>query len=227
MTGFHWEEHRNAVNEKFEKLIEISNIGDYNKIIELYPEPVKRNPIVENLYSFVNSFGDSPVSIVELDKENGEIKPIFKLNRFKPKVKNALITRITEIPESKKELSEGVGKIKIITKSGKTTRRILDTYSGAKFSLEYAPEIIVLEDRVYKLQHPLRCLFAKEDDYFIIQSELLGIIGTGRNEDEAEKSFAEEFDYLYQKLQSLDHKQLTRHNLFIKNLFSHIIENIE
>lgn len=227
MTGFHWREHRNTVNEKFERLVEISSIGDYRKIIELYPEPAKRNPIVENLYSFVNAFGSSPVSIVEFDEQNGDIKPIFKLNRFKTQVKNELITKIIDVPEYNNELTEGVGKLKIITKRGKTTRRIIDAYSGAKYSLEYAPDNIVFEDIVYRLQHPLRCYFAKEDDYYIIQSELLGIIGTGRNEDEAERSFAEEFDYLYKKLQSLNSKQLTRHNMFIKNLFSHIVENIE
>ena len=48
-TGLFWQVHRNTVNEKFEKLVELSNNGDYGKIIELYPEPVKRNPIVENL----------------------------------------------------------------------------------------------------------------------------------------------------------------------------------
>lgn len=226
-TGFHWQEHRNTVNEKFEKLVEISNIGDYGKIIELYPEPVKRNPIVENLYSFVNSFGNSPVNIVEFDEENGELRPIFKLNRFKPQVKNGLVTKTLEVKETTNELTEGVGRLKITTKGGKTTRKIIDAYTGTKFSLEYAPDVIVIENKVYKLQHPLRCFFAKEEDYYIIQSELLGIIGTGRNEDEAEKSFAEEFDYLYQKLQSLKDKQLTKHNLFIKNLFSHIVETIE
>jgi len=61
-SGHNWQAHRNTVNENFEKLVEVSNAGDYSKIIELYPEPIKRNPIVENLYSFVNSCGTAPVS---------------------------------------------------------------------------------------------------------------------------------------------------------------------
>ena len=90
-TGINWQVHRNTVNDKLEKLVEVSDTGDYGKIIELYPEPVKRNPIVENLYSFVNSFGTAPVSFVEYDEVNEKITPIYKINRFKPAVKKELI----------------------------------------------------------------------------------------------------------------------------------------
>jgi hypothetical protein len=226
MTGFHWQEHRNIVNEKLEKLAEISNNGDYSKIIELYPEPFKRNPIVEDLYSFVNSFGDAPVNFVKIDKDSNKIVPIFKINRFKPNVKSKLVTEIKEVTESSKELKDAVGKIRITTTKGKTHRRIIDTYSGNKYSLEYAPDVIVVADKRYELKYPLRCYFAKEDDYYIIQSEMLGIIGTGRNEDDAEKSFSEEFDYMYQKLHSLKDTQLTKHNVLIKSFISQIVENI-
>jgi hypothetical protein len=40
-TDIHWQVHRNSVNEKFEKLIEVSNSGDYNQISQLYPEPIE------------------------------------------------------------------------------------------------------------------------------------------------------------------------------------------
>jgi hypothetical protein len=55
-TGINWYVHRNMVSDKVKKIIEVSNTGNYRKIIELYPEPIKRNPIVETLYSFVNGF---------------------------------------------------------------------------------------------------------------------------------------------------------------------------
>jgi len=226
MTGFHCQEHRIIVNEKLEKLVEISNSGDYSKIIELYPEPFKRNPIVEDLYSFVNSFGDAPVNFVDFNKDSNEVVPILKINRFKPNVKNKLITEIKEVTESSKELKDAVGKIRITTSKGKIHRRIIDTYSGNKYSLEFAPDVIVVADKRYELKYPLRCYFAKEEDYYIIQSEMLGIIGTGKNEDDAEKSFSEEFDYMYQKLHSLKDTKLTKHNVLIKSIISQIVEKI-
>jgi hypothetical protein len=56
---------------------------------------------------------------------------------------------------------------------------------------------------------------------------MLDLIGTGLTEDAAETSFAEEFDYLYKRLQSLDSNSLTNHNLLIKNILTHYIEKVE
>mgnify|MGYP000927942110 CR=1 FL=1 len=224
-SGFNWQQQRSIVNDKFERLLQISNSGEYGKLIELYPEPSKRNPVVENLYSFVNSFGTAPVSFV--DVENDKVVPIYKLNRFKPELKNKLLTRIINQEEQPSELNLAVGKIKIFSNKGRTKRRIIDTYPGEKYSLEYAPVVISADSRTYILKFPLRCYFAKEEDYYIIQSEILNIIGTGKTIDEAEASFSEEFDFVYQKLSTLSELKLTRHNLLIKNLLNQIIEKIE
>jgi hypothetical protein len=120
-----------------------------------------------------------------------------------------------------------VGKIKITKKDGKIHRRIMKTYSGNKFSLEYAPVVIVAGTVKYFFKYPLRCLLEKEDNYYIIQSEMLGIIGTGMTEDDAENSFAEEFDFMYHRLNSLEASSLTNHNLLIKNIISQIVEKVE
>jgi len=226
-TGLFWQAHRNTVNEKFEKLVEISNNGDYGKIIELYPEPVKRNPIVENLYAFVNDFENAPVNFVEYDEVKEKTTPIYQINRFKPAVKKELISKIIGIAEIETESDEAVGKIKITKRDGKTRRRIINTYSGNKFSLEYAPVVIVAGTVKYFFKYPLRCLFEKEDNYYIIQSEMLGIIGTGLTEDDAEKSFAEEFDFMYNRLNSLETTSLTNRNLLIKNIITQIVERVE
>ena len=226
-VGHKWQIHRNLVNEKFEKLVEISNSGNYDSLKVLYPEPVKRNPIVENLYSFVNDFGTAPVNFVDIDESTERITPIFKIHRFKPASKKELITEINETQNLELETDEAVGKIKITRKGGKINRKILDYYSNSKFSLEYAPELIIIGQTKYILKFPLRCLFEKEDDYFVIQSEMLGIIGTGMTEDEAEKSFAEEFDFIYKRFNSLDSKSLTNHNRLIKDILNQIVEKVE
>jgi hypothetical protein len=226
-VGPNWEIHRNVVSEKFEKLVEISNSGDYEMLKVLYPEPVKRNPIVENLYSFVNDFGSSPVNFVDIDNLTEKITPVFKINRFKAASKKELITVIKENENAESETDEAVGKIKITTKGGKISRKIIDSYSKSRFSLEYAPEIIIFGQTKYVLKYPLRCLFEKEDGYFIIQSEMLGIIGTGLTEDEAETTFAEEFNFVYQRFNSLDSKSLTNNNQLIKNILNQIVEKVE
>lgn len=227
-TGVHWQTHRNKVNEKFEKLIEISNSGDYNQIAQLYPEPVKRNPIVEQLYSFVNGFGNAPVSFVAYDEVHDKITPIYKIQRFRTALKQELITEIKGPDENTSEMDEAVARVRISRKAGKSPRKkIINLYSGKKYSVEYAPEVIVSGTKKYILKYPLRCLFAKEDNFYIIQSEMLGIIGTGLTEDEAEASFAEEFDYTYDRLSSLGHESLTNHNQFVKNIIIQIVEKVE
>ena len=183
-VGQNWKIHRKVVSDKFEKLVEISDSGDYKKLIELYPEPVRRNPIIENLYSFVNDFGTAPVSFVNIDVKTEKITPVFKINRFKPALKKELLTEIKNIPK-------------------------------------------IAGESKYILKYPLRCLFEKEDGFFIIQSEMLCIIGTGLTEDEAEKTFAEEFDFVYQRFNSLDGKSLTNHNQLIKDILNQIVEKIE
>ena len=224
--GENWLVHRKTVTKKFENLIEISNSGDYKKIVELYPLPFIRNPIVENLYAFVNDFGTAPVNFVDIDEKTKKITPIYKIHRFKPTCKKELITEIKEIIQPESETNEAVGKIKITTTGGKTHRKIISLYSKSKYSLEYAPILIISGQMKYILKHPLRCLFEKEDNYFVIQSEILGIIGTGLTEDEAEKSFAEEFDFVYQRFNSLDNTSLTNHNLLIKNILNELVEKV-
>lgn len=226
-TGLHWEIHRGSVNEKFEKLVEISHSGDYQRLLEIYPEPSKRNHIVEDLYSFVNSFGNSPVSFVEYDEAKETSKPIFKVHRFKPTVKNQIIGEILEIDQKEDEPYEAVGKIKISKRKGKSYRKIINAYSTNKFSLEYAPSVIVSDNNTYVLKFPLRCQFTKQENFFIIQSEMLGIIGTGLTEDDAEFSFAEEFDYIFQRLSTLESDSLTNRNFFIKSIITQIVEKVE
>ena len=93
--------------------------------------------------------------------------------------------------------------------------------------VEYAPVIIITKSSKYHLKHPLRCLFEKEENYFVIQSELLDIIGTGDNEDEAEISFADEFEFVFKKLNSLDNSQLTEHNQLIKSNINNLVVKVE
>jgi hypothetical protein len=125
------------------------------------------------------------------------------------------------------ENDEAVAKVRIINRNGKISRRIIDTYPREKFALEYAPELIVSNNKKYSLKYPLRCLFEKEEGFFVIQSEMLGIIGTGLTVEEAESSFAEEFDFIYDKFNTLNNELLTNHNLLIKSILNQIVDKVE
>ncbi len=227
MCGMFWQENRIEVNEKFEKLIEISNTGDYSILAEIYPEPIKRNPIVETLYSFTSSFGNAPVCFIDYLNGGDKITPIYQIRKFKSKVKNNLLGEIKGVEPSVSTIDEVVGRIKITNKGGKQRQSIVEFYSDKEYSLEYAPEIIVFGSVKYILKFPLRCLFEKEEDYYIIQSELLGIIGTAIATDEAQNSFSEEFDFIYNKLNSLEVSELSEHNRFIKTNINHIVDKVE
>ncbi len=228
LTGINWQVHRNAINDKFEKLIEVSNKGDYSQLKEIYPEPSKRNPIVEQFYGFTNAFGTTPVSFVDYEEKQNKVIPLYKINKFKSSIKKDLTAEIIEEKPFEESVDEGFGKIKTTTtKSGKKKRQIMSFYSKKNIALEFAPEVIIVEDRKYILKHPLRCLFEKDDDYFVIQNEMLDIIGTGLTEDDAEKSFCEEFDYIYQRYNALKDEQLTQKIFLAKTILNQIVVKVE
>ncbi|MDO9576706.1 MAG: hypothetical protein Q7J16_02350 [Candidatus Cloacimonadales bacterium] len=225
--GLNWQLHRVSVNEKFEKLIEISSLDNYNELKNLYPESSKRIPIVNDLYKFANDFNNSPVSIVDYQEEEKKFIPLYKINKFENSVKKELIKEEKIFESVSKEINEGVAKVEVTTANGKITKKIIDYYTQRNISLEYAPEVIVSKMCTYVLKYPLRCLFEKEDDFFVIQSEMLSIIGTGLTRDEAEESFSEEFDFIYRRFNSLDDEALTNHNKLIKSILNQIVDKIE
>jgi hypothetical protein len=226
-TGQNWRIQRQTVNDRLEKLLEVSHTGDYSKITELYPEPFKRNLIVQDLYEFTNDFGNAPVAFVDYNEKQGKVVQLFKINKFKQAVKKSLITEVKDQVENSSESGIGVAKVRFSIRDGKTTKNIVDFYKHSNISLEFAPDIIVTNKRKYILKYPLRCLFEKEDGFFIIQSEMLNIIGTGMTEDEAEKAFSGEFDFVFQRFNSLPDDSLTKHNILIKNILNQIVEKVE
>ena len=227
MTGQKWEVQRTEVNEKFERLIEVADSGDYSNLRVIYPEPLKRNAIVRYLYDFTNSFGATPVEFANLDESNGEVIPTYKISKFRPSVKDLLLELIAEPSELETETGVGFGKVKYTTKGKKTIKKVLNLYKGKNTALEYAPEVIITAEHIFNLRLPLRCLFEQEGDYFVIQSELLNVIGTGATEEEAEASFSEEFEFIYQKLNSLEENALTENNKMIKSILNHYVLSIE
>jgi hypothetical protein len=111
-------------------------------------------------------------------------------------------------------------------KSGRSVNKIQD-YPKDKHSLPYSPTEISVGSKTYMLSHPLRCSFGKEDNYFIVTSEQLDIIGTGLSRTEAEESFNEEFDYLFWRLNSLEDSQLSGRLRLIKLALNGLVNAVQ
>lgn len=222
LTGF--QPQREEVTKKLNSIFEISDKGTYTDLRDLYPEHFKRNEIVEKLYDFTSSFKNSPVSIYEKGSVNEESKK-YRLKKFKASTKKSLLVEVKEVKTEKFE-EKAFARIKVTTSGGKTTNRIEEVISTAKNSLAYSPEIININRKQYILNFPLRCLFEKEDDYYVINNEQLDIIGTGLTQDDAEQNFNEEFDYLYNRLNSLNDDQLNKRLLRIKTVLNSFVKQV-
>lgn len=219
---------RKLVNNKFNRLMKVSDKGDYNELKDIYKEPLKRNHIIEEIYKLTTDFGNTPVSFIYYQKD--KIQPIYEVKALKSKTKKELIVEIKK-PEQLYEFEEqfGVARVKFSTKDGKKLKKpsIQEIYTKKTVSLDYSPEIIVVGKKVYNLSFPLRCLFEKEDDFYIIKSELIDIIGTGKTEDEAEQNFAEEFDFIYNRYNELQENKLSDRIKIIKTFLNYIVKDVE
>ena len=225
-VGHNWQSHRNQINDKFNELAEIASTGNYLLLNDRYKNPIIKNAVTESLYNFVNNFNNSPVAFVNYDISNSSFIKISAISKFKKSVKDEIITEITDI-DFDKVVNEVPGIVRLTTKGKKTQQKIIKTYNTQDFILSYAPKMITFNDIKYLLRYPLRSLLEKEEDYYIIQSEILDIIGTGLTVDDAELSFAEEFNYIFNKLNSLNDDQLTEHNNHIKLFLNSYIKEIE
>ena len=68
--------------------------------------------------------------------------------------------------------------------------------------------------------------FEKEEDYFIIQSEMLDIIGTGETKEAAELSFKQEFYYIYNLYNDTENGKLSKRLIKIKTILDNIVKQV-
>jgi hypothetical protein len=222
-TGNDVDKQRDFVAGRVDKLLSIVNVGNYLELKKEYPEPYKRNIIVENLFGFTSSFGNAPVSFGSIIKGN-KFKQTYKLHKFKEPVKKSLISEIKEVKKEESVfITKAVGNIEVKRKDGKLVTKVTSFFEDKHADLSYCTDTIVHKETVYELYSPLRCKLYKEDDYFLIESEQLGIIGTGLSEDEAEKNFAEEFNYIYNRYKELPDSKLSDKIKRIKKILQAIV----
>lgn len=103
----------------------------------------------------------------------------------------------------------------------------VEPYAAATASLSFAPQVIRVPGKKYLLHFPLRCLLEKEDDFFIVKSEQLDLIGTGQTEAEAKTSFCQEFDFIFQRYNQLSDDRLSPRLRDIKTMLNLFVKSVE
>lgn len=213
---------RKEVSNRLNSLLKISDNGNYAELKEVYPDYFKRNEIVERLYDFTSSFMNSPVYIYE----TGNLEQQYKLKKFESSVKKNLVVSVKEL-KGEREVENAFATVKITTTKGKKVhKKIKEIVNLHHHSLSYSPEVININSRQYIFKFPLRCLFEKEENYYVINNELLDLIGTGRTPDDAETNFNEEFDYLYLRLNSLAESQLSQKLTKVKAFINYYVKEV-
>lgn len=221
---------RLLVRQKFDEIVEASGKGDFAKVRELYPDAYRRNEVVDGLYSFVNSFGNSPVNVVDLNSKKGKdnIIPLYRIRPFAKEVRDRLITTVIE--SKALETVEEISLRRVVTTyrgGAKIKTKTVEEYSDKQAALSLAPDQIISSTHTYRLIGPLRCLLEKEDDYFVLTCELLDLVGTGLSVEEAQQSFAEEFEFIYNRYNTLPDTELTQRLQSIKTILNALVKQVD
>ncbi|WP_020598126.1 hypothetical protein [Spirosoma panaciterrae] len=221
---------RLLVRQKFDEVVEASSKGDFAKVRQLYPDAYRRNEVVDGLYNFVNSFGNSPVSVVDLDAKKGKdkITPLYRIRPFGKEVRDRLITTVIESRDL--ETVEEISLRRVVTTyrgGARVKTKTVEEYSDKQAAISLAPDQILSHTHTYRLISPLRCLLEKEDDYYVLTCELLDLVGTGLSIEEAQQSFAEEFEFIYKRYNALSDKELTQRLQSIKTILNALIKQVD
>ncbi len=179
---------------KFDELMAYANDGSYEKFFPRDDSlPEVRYDIGEELYGFVLSADNSPISIVQPISANGDYREIYRVPKFTKEQSDYLLRpkRRRKTPEEPEEI------LGLIQRIGKR-RRIIDLYENKDTVLSIAPTQLVLENKIYHLHSPLYCKVQKEEEIFIIENDMLNLYAAGNDLDEAEHDLYTEFDSSYQ-----------------------------
>ena len=107
-------------------------------------------------------------------------------------------------------------------KEGKAKPKILELFAEIKNPV-FTFAKIEFENTHYKLRYPIYCELIHEEDSYSLENKQLGIYAFGKTVDEAQSNFAEEFDYIFTRYNSLSDDELTQDVLTIKQFLNLIV----
>ncbi len=225
-TIFDLNKQRKELSESLDNLFQLTDKGNYSDIKELYPDPLRRNEIIERMYAFTNSFGSSPVRIGRY-KGDGEFENTYKVRKLTSKIKKNILVKIEDDKAVKGVDESALAHIVITTKGNKVTKKIETVLHKDKHSLSYSPNIINVNNKQYVLTDPLLSTSEVEEGVYTITNTLLDIIGVGLSIEDAEESFNQEFDYLYQRLNTSSNDELSKRFIRIKDFISYYVKEVK
>ena len=84
-------------------------------------------------------------------------------------------------------------------------------------------EKIIGSDKTYQLKYPIYCEMNTENDLYFLENRQFGLYAAGKTREEAEASFFEEFEFIYNRYNSLADSQLTDDVINIKQSLNSIL----
>jgi len=202
------------LNSRFNELMQLSHLGNYEYLEGLYPDTKQRNAIVEALYQFTNSTGDSPMAFVEFNERDFPTQ-IYQVRKLEP------VVRDKHFSGSSGRENFGADHLDLEEVENK------NVIEGEIQTSSFSPTTVTFNQKVYHFRYPLRCRLEVHDGYCLIHSELLDLTGTGETFDAARKSFSQEFDFAFHRLNQLPKDQLTNRLNLIKANLNFLVTKIE
>lgn len=80
------------------------------------------------------------------------------------------------------------------------------------------------DDNIYIFKYPLYCELIHESEGYILENQQLGIFANGNTIEEAKLNFAEEFDFVFDRYNTLSNDKLTDDVINIKSYLNSILE---
>jgi hypothetical protein len=219
------EKQKVVVANKFDELMSYANKDGYEKFFQKEHLPEVRYEIAEDLYGFIHSADNSPLSIVEpVVTKEGKLsyRQIYNVPRFSKEQSEYLLA-----PKKRRKSAEEPEEIYgLIQRVGKR-RKIISVFENKDTVLSVSLPQIVLPDKTYYLHSPLICTVEQEDGHYIVQNEMLDLYAAGNSIDEAEYDLCIEFNDTYEHLKSLPDKDLSERLLRAKTMLNSYIKEIK
>lgn len=107
-------------------------------------------------------------------------------------------------------------------KAGKAKPKILELFEQIQNPV-FTFTKIEYGDKTYSLKYPIYCELIHEGDSYSLENKQLGIYAFGKTVDEAKLAFEEEFDYIFDRYNSLKNDELSTDVVTIKQFLNLIV----
>jgi len=179
--------------------------------------PVERQRIFKPLIDGIinNELANTTFAFGESDRDNLKPLSVPKTHSY-----SILVPKPTAIKQELVEVKKSMAMVEI--KNNRATPKILELFEEVMKPV-YLFNEIPFNGTNYNLKFPIPCELIHEDDVYILENKSLGIMAFGQNITEAQKSFFEEFDYIYKRYNSLPDSDLSSEVITIKDYLNLIV----